>query len=176
MLFLGVTELWNNVCSSLLSLHFFMEKFKMVATLSFSLKAKGYTKPFLSFFSLSHFFFFFSKWGFSGFNPIRIWSLLKHFGHYYSPEVTTSWSDLLVLFASCFHYVSYSHAYQCQVNTNYKFNQNQTHLSKQTKLMPSLPGPRDAFATSWPLSQACLAQCGHSEAPIDGWQEVTYTY
>jgi len=59
MLFLGVTELWNNVCSSLLSLHFFMEKFKMVATLSFSLKAKGYTKPFLSFFSLSLFFLFF---------------------------------------------------------------------------------------------------------------------
>lgn len=132
-----------------------------------------------SLFSLSltfFFIFFFSNWGFSGFSPIRIWSLLKHFGHYYSPEVTTSWSDLLVLFASCFHYVSYSHAYQCQVNTNYKFNQNQTHLSKQTKLMPSMPGPRDAFATSWPLSQACLAQCGHSEAPIDGWQEVTYTY
>lgn len=132
-----------------------------------------------SLFSLSltfFFIFFFSNWGFSGFSPIRIWSLLKHFGHYYSPEVTTSWSDLLVLFASCFHYVSYSHACQCQVNTNYKFNQNQAHLSKQTKLMPSMPGPRDAFATSWPLSQACLAQCGHSEAPIDGWQEVTYTY
>lgn len=42
-------------------------------------------------------------------------------------------------------------------------------------MMSSLPDPRDAFATSWPLSQARLAQPEHSEALADEWQEVTYT-